>query len=422
MATLDPINVGVSPDDGLGDPLRSAFVKINSNENILNTETLAKTFSTAVIVKDSTDFPAPASGIITLMDNTTYIIDGIVTITDKITFGAGNSIISLDANSNELNYTGVGVMFTTDNNSVHITNVSLRCATGTLLSLTDTAPLKESVIELARVQVRECDHVGTITDVKQFRYYQNVYEDIKTTGHVFAGDIEQIYCGQTDFVNNSLTPTYDLGTVTSDLIWFVDYQANLTNAASTLITGLADNGNLNAGGFGQVIVGLHLGAGTPFVGVSPEDSEWYFQALNDTPATQSVALLSLDGGVAETVISGVDAPVKVNAVWTINKDSLYTVDTNGRSTYTPSRRVSGSIDVVLGVKSVTGNADAAIYIAINGVVVTPDIPVAVTINKPVELSTIWNHDFMQGDYVEVFVANETNTNNLVVTSGIIRVL
>ena len=43
MATITPVNIGVAPNDGLGDPLRTAFQSINANEAALNAELIATT-------------------------------------------------------------------------------------------------------------------------------------------------------------------------------------------------------------------------------------------------------------------------------------------------------------------------------------------------------------------------------------------
>ncbi|HGJ5860317.1 MAG TPA: hypothetical protein ACHBX6_11620 [Arsenophonus nasoniae] len=38
MAAIKEINIGKSPDDGTGDPIRDAFSKTNDNFNALNAE------------------------------------------------------------------------------------------------------------------------------------------------------------------------------------------------------------------------------------------------------------------------------------------------------------------------------------------------------------------------------------------------
>ena len=421
MATLDPVNIGVVADDGLGDPLRTGFTKMNSNEAALNVELIAKTFANAVIVKTAADFPAPITGEINLVDNTTYVIDDAVTITDEIVPGIGNSITSLAANSNELNYTGTGIMFKGANTGLFVSSVALRCANGTLQGFTDTAPLKTSVIEFAGVIIRQCKHIGLLTDIKQIRYFACTYEDIITTGHTFSGNIEQIFSGDTDFVNNSATPIYDLGTVTADLIWVIDYQTTLANASGSFISGLADNGNLNVGGFGQAIIGLHLGPGTPFIGISPNDTEWNFKDINDVPDTNPDSLLSFSGNALATTINTLGVAEKVNAVWTINQTSIFSAVTNGRVTYDASRSIAGPIDVQIGLRSVSGNFDAKVDIAVNGTVVSVGVPVAITASKPTLATVIWQSTFAKDDFVEVFVTNLDGTQNIVVESATFRI-
>lgn len=55
MATITPVDIGAAPDDGNGDPLRTAFSKINNNETNLNTDKLEAPVALTSLADIATD-------------------------------------------------------------------------------------------------------------------------------------------------------------------------------------------------------------------------------------------------------------------------------------------------------------------------------------------------------------------------------
>ena len=55
MATINPVDVGAAPNDGLGDPLRTAFNKINGNDAALNSDKLEAPVALTTIQDVNTD-------------------------------------------------------------------------------------------------------------------------------------------------------------------------------------------------------------------------------------------------------------------------------------------------------------------------------------------------------------------------------
>lgn len=374
----------------------------------------------AVIVQSASDFPAPSGGEITLVANTSYVIDGVINIADTIVPALNNSITSFSFNTHELNYTGVGSMFKGRDTGISISDVSLRCANGTLNDWEDIATPQSSVVEYDSVNIREVKHIGLSTNIKQLRYFTSVFEDIKTTGHTLSGLIKQIVSIDTDFVNNSATPTFDLGSATTDSFWMINYQADLNNASGSHISGLTASGNINVGGLGHVVLGLYLGAGTPIVGITVDDVRWNFKDNNIIPETKPSALLSTSDNALETAIATQGVPVKVNAVWVDEISSQFIVDSTGRATFKGERDISIPIDLSLGLKSVSGNIDVSCSIAIDGTVVTTGIPVSIGSTKPASTVATWEHNFTKDNFVEAFVTNLDGTQNLIVTDAILR--
>ena len=378
-----------------------------------------------VIVNAASDFPTPVSGEITLAVDTAYLIGGVITIADTIVPSSKSAITGHINLNSELNYTGTGSMFKGRNEGISINNVTLRCATGTLHDWLDTTPVHDSVVEFSNVIVAECKNVGLSTDIKQIRYFACVFSDIKTTGHTFAGDIEQIFSVDTDFVNNSATPVYDLGTVTADLIWVIDYQVELVNASGSWFSGLANSANINTGGLGQLIVGLNIGTGTDLIGITTTDTLWNFRDINRIADTQPDALLNFKGNATATVIAasstdGTNA-VLVAGTWVEQRISQFTTTAAGRVTYKGGKDLTAPIDVIATLDTPTADT-VALYIALNGT------PIAATgISQLLEaadkgtVSTMWQLTLSTNDFIEVFVENQTDATDITVIDIIFRI-
>lgn len=369
-----------------------------------------------VTINAAADFPAPVSGVITLANNTTYLISGTVVITDTITPGTKSSIVSFEALSNELNYTGTGSMFKGVNKFFSVDNVSIRCANGTLNDWTDTTPKKNSVIEYTGVTFKQIKHCGLSTDIRQLRYFACVMEDIITTGHTYAGDIEQMFSGDSDFVNNSPTPVFNLGTAKFDLIWAIDYQVKLVNASGSFISGLVDSGNINTGGLGQLVIGLFLGPGTPLVNVSVDDVLWNFRDNNKIADTRPDALIFLLNNTTNTVITTVNTPVVILGTYTEHLASQFTTTAAGRITYNGVKPLTAPIAVTITASTVSGgDKDVTFYIAKNGsIIANSGISNNIKLANKNNTAIVWQETLVENDFIEIFCENNTDAVDILV--------
>ena len=119
--TLNTIDVGAAPDDGTGDPLRTAFTKTNAAIDELN----GLTTSSTKLVRSEADFPAPVAGVITLEDNITYKVEGTVTCTNRIEFGATSPIIGELSTTSTLVYVGSDTFLTATNQRMYVSDVGV---------------------------------------------------------------------------------------------------------------------------------------------------------------------------------------------------------------------------------------------------------------------------------------------------------
>lgn len=134
-------------------------------------------------------------------------------------------------------------------------------------------------------------------------------------------------------------------------------------------------------------------------------------------------LLSLSTNTTETVIASLGTPVMVAGVWIVEDESQFSGTPGGRLTSNALRDISVDIDAGLSLQPTSGNdRNLRAYIAKNGVVI-PATGKTVTASNgdPQNLSLSWRLDMVGTNYIEVFVENNTNTNNIIVTDATLRI-
>jgi hypothetical protein len=133
------------------------------------------------------------------------------------------------------------------------------------------------------------------------------------------------------------------------------------------------------------------------------------------------ALIYMQGNATNTVITTSDVPVLIAGTWSSEAASGFTTTAAGRITYTGQSKVF-KIDAHACLQSASGSPDASIKIAKNGTAIAGSkIGNRLSNNHPANLATCWEFPMVAGDYVELFVENNTNTTDITVTSAIIRV-
>lgn len=143
----------------------------------------------------------------------------------------------------------------------------------------------------------------------------------------------------------------------------------------------------------------------------------------DQEGIAEYANVTMQGNSTETVISATSTAVKVAGTFVVGDEAGYTGDTTGRITHTgnTARHIINAI-VSMTVASGT-NHRVSMYIAKNGSVITSTKTTTTTSSGLYRsLATFANLELDEGDYVEIFVRNESTTDNLIVLDAIIGAL
>ena len=135
------------------------------------------------------------------------------------------------------------------------------------------------------------------------------------------------------------------------------------------------------------------------------------------------ANVSMHGNVTNTVITSTATPVKVAGTFIVGAEAGYTGDTTGRITHT-GNTARHIINAIISISVTSGtNHRVSMYIAKNGTVLNDTKTTATTSSGLYRsLATFANLELDDGDYVEIFVRNESTTDDLIVLDAIIGAL
>ena len=373
-----------------------------------------------VTIAEESDFPAAVGGVITLLPDTDYLIVNDITTANRFVTARPNTIRASSSQMVTLTYTGVDTMFTSVDPSFKISNITINAPNGHIFS--STAPTLPGVVQMVESNVKSCQTLGTIDGNFITRFTNIAFEGLVAGGLTFAGanQILVVNVGVAFLGGGSLI---DLGTSTFQAISIENGFIPSSAPGTFFLSGLSNSGNLIPGGLATVSGNKGFGSGSSLNGISVSDVRWEFSGNNTIPDTVSDGLMSTQSNALVTAITTISVPVKVNAVWTLGTAARFDFDSSGRLTFVGERAEKLPIDITASILGATGgDKQASMCLAINGSIVTATCQeTTVNSTKAGTVSLVWQHNFTNGDYVEVFVTNETDTVDLVVTQSIVRI-
>lgn len=374
-----------------------------------------------VVVAQTSDFPAASAGVITLAAETEYQIVNDVDIgTDRFVVSDGTVISGADSAVITLTYTGTGAMFTSTEMSWRVGRITLSCINGSVFDVTDAAGF--STAQLIDMTVSKCVTVGTVAGGGAIQLNNVAFPSISTFGIAFSGNVNAFICVLCIGLLDAGT-FFDLGTATFNTISIESNLFNFSGGGTALISGLTASGNINASGFATLLNNRMVGLATPLTGVSVDDALWSFSLNDEIADTRSDALLSLQSNATATTIAVSGTPVLVAGTWVVESTSQMTGTTGGRATYDGDKDARLPVTASVTVEPASGGAaDISVYIAVNGSVVTNSKRTgSASSGNPSSITAPWQLNFTSTDYVEVFVANDSSTVDILASSAILRV-
>ena len=228
-------------------------------------------------------------------------------------------------------------------------------------------------------------------------------------------------------VTGSIVTTGDVsGSPVLEIDGTVNKIRNIENGSGIVTSITATNGvkvshNFTASADGLPIL-LNTTAASPTIASIVAGSGISIATVNDSGieitsiADQIYGQVTMQGNATATTIATQGTPVKVAGTWVVQTESNFTGNTTGRLTYNGSTTevVSASVSITFS-HAAGGSDDLAVYIAKNGSVITASkLTRAVTSSARGNVGTFFNVSMDTSDYLEVFVANDSDTNNITV--------
>ncbi|MCK4858254.1 MAG: hypothetical protein KAT58_09820 [candidate division Zixibacteria bacterium] len=379
-----------------------------------------------VYVNSVDDLPTPVAGVITLVDNTNYRISGAVNLgTDRLTLGENNAVYAGNRFAPLITYTGTGSLFTGVDKHFQLSNVAIDCPNdGQVYDLSCTPSSGGKILYHQGVTVFNCGNFGTFDDMDIVNINNSSALNCKH-GFIIQGTTNWTFFGITKVALTSTNTTFK----GIDLNNSVHQTFELSNlvlrapAGAIGIEGLANSANISSGNLAVVTNGEFSGGLTPTSGITNSDIRWKFKDNAGICDTTQDVLLAFVNNALETTIVTINVPVVVNAVWTVERSSKFTGTSAGKATCDAEREAIYSVDLSLGLVSVGGGAlDVTMYLAKDGIKIDGSaIKLTISGTVPQNASIPWQLSLDEIEYVEVMIANNTSTINVIAEYGKLRI-
>lgn len=423
--TVDATGVPVMINEGADSPtIRSIQAGNGINVSgaggiiqIASSETPAS--SKTIIVYSIDDFPDPdliETDLIILEDDTEYKLENDVSSVYRYQLGSNTLLSGADGTLITLEYTGTGSMITATDVHCKIKDIVLSCPSGSLYDISSTTGLhrfrhyKGSVV---------CYDMGTF-DNYGLVFIDDVSYTCEDNGVVFSGNFGICILNIVGITIAAGTGNgVDLGTATFTILQMFQAFANI-DTSGYVVTGLADSGNINAGGLATIQNSKQFGTATPFNGITPYDDLWEMVHNTELPNSYDVVMATHPG--VTVTIATISVPVRLDTTWTTHKSYRFDSSVDGVWTYTGR---GTNVEIVGSIKATipSGEDDIAFFIAKNGTEITASrVTLTVnTIDNPGEFTIIWDESLEPSDYLEVFAVNEGSNVDIEVTEARLRI-
>ncbi len=414
------INVGTVANDRSGDSWRDAFIKVNANETELFEAVAAIGLN---FIGQEADFATQDATTITLESSNVYVITASFSTAKRFVCESGSNITAFTILGIALTYTGVSAMFSGTDVSFTLNDITINAPNGVLFGFSDVSILNANIFIAHDFNVVSCQKFATFTSMAAFVII-NVGANGVEDGITIAGTGWNVWRAE-NLGMTGTNATYigiDMGVATANIIRFSG-MLHSGVAGAIGFKGAANSANVTSGNLAKIFNSSFTGAITPLSGLTIDDTRWVFDFNDDIPDTMPDGLLSMTANATETVISVATTPVLVAGTWVIERVSLFTGTTAGRLTSDSERDIVQPIDITATIASASGvNKDISVYLARNGSIIANSVKTnRVGVTDPRNTTVMWQLSMSETDFDEVYVANDTDTINLIVSDIILRV-
>ncbi|MEB3122511.1 MAG: hypothetical protein VKL41_14985 [Snowella sp.] len=366
-------------------------------------------------VNNKNDFPAPMNGVITLEDNATYFITKTIDLTgDRLVAGNNTTIIGGSSENCFLISTGLdaNTALLTSNYSLPMRNFSI--THGTALNL-DATGNPTAALDWFGVNFTNCANVGTIKTYSNF-----IMSDcalLSSANMTFDGTIGTVgfvnclfsgIAGQTTLnFPSTLTITRRIRAIYSSFVAFGGATAIYLDPSAVVPVE------------SYILDTINFSGGATYTGgITYVDNKSFFSNCKGVVNSSQIGQMYFSDNIVQNAIATQSVFEKIEGITTASPINQKFAHTDNRLTYSGGLARAFKVTAFVSANSVQTNA-ATILVRIgkNGTTIPESESQATTSqtgrneNFPsqaiVEMTT--------NDYIEIFIANDTNANSLLVT-------
>ena len=365
-------------------------------------------------VNNKNDFPAPINGVITLTDNATYFITKTIDLTgDRLVAGNNTTILGGSSENCFLISTGLNAntALITSVYSLPMRNFSITHGTALNLDATGNAT---AALDWFGVNFLDCNSSSGGLGVGTIKNYSNfIMSDcalLNSSGMTFDGTIGTVgfvnclfsgVAGQTTLnFPSTLTITRRIRAIYSSFVAFGGATAIFVSPTATIPVEA------------YVLDTINFSGGATYTGgVTYLSNTAFFSNCKGIVNSSAIAQMHFNNNATVTVVGGANNFVKVAGTTTPNAINQKFGHTNNRLTYTGGINRSFRVGAVVSVAANNGQI-VSVRIAKNGVTLS-DSESQATISANGRFENLKCQTIIEmttNDFVEVFVANNSNTN------------
>lgn len=375
-----------------------------------------------VIINQESDFPIQDATTITLGSQIIHQIGASFTTAKRLICQEGSLLTMNNTRGPLLTYSGTADMFTGVDVSftMHDAHITSPNASKTF-NFSETVG-NTKVVTIRNTAIESTPDVGSFDGLLAV-IMEVVGVDDADMGIVLNGTMTGALIKEVRMESTSASMIgVDFGT---SVISSIQCENNFFSgpAGSAMIKGAASNANIPTGLLANVAFNTAAGGMSGLDTITQNDVRWFFSGNNAIRDSRTDGLLSLTSNATETVIASSGTHVLVAGTWVVEDTSQMTGTTAGRLTYNPERDTPLPITISATVLAASGgDKQLRVSLALNGSVIASATGVTTaSSSKATTITVPWQIDLEEADYLELWVANDSDTTNIVVTDAVLRV-
>ena len=361
-------------------------------------------------VRDKNDLPLASNGVITLPPNVAYYFVTTVDLEgDRLVCGENTTLLGSSSENCRIKSTGLTDPLITSVYSLPMRGLTIEATHALDLSGDGTT----TALDWFGVNFTDCATVGTVEDYSNFIMTDCAF--LNSSGLTLDGTIGTVGFSSCLFDSNTGGTVITIPATAEITRRFrIIYSSFVVGSGET---GINLSGSATIPTEGYILDTVNFsGGGTYTTGVAYTDDKARFTECRGIANSAVVGYYTMTDNATATVIESTEVPVKVAGTTTSQAVTQRFSHSNNRLTYTGALTRVARVSVILGFTT-GANDRVGIYIARNNSVISFSESYA-TANAAGRVETVSAQTLVSlgtNDYIEVFVQNESDTDDITVT-------